>query len=301
MGHKLLLTLTVPHKNYAQTVATLQALTGITHPQKISTYTLVTRPRNVFKPKFEPGKVNQIEQYYMRCSTVWDDDASRDLDLSQPVLEDLMILVDRLFSGKEVKNWTLHVLDIPKASAGSVSAFNFYESTLVHHHAEGSLRCVEEPVEESKEAVKLEDDGLVELMEIDGEPKTEEIKQEPTPATPKKDSFLIFLEELGYDVVNQYWIRGARFIHGDIVIELYKMFIRDDEVPADANGKLKLKLIDSTNTFQVQCFVTFPRNASVDAISQGSRDLVKLKGTLQNLIDLSVPDRMHMDSRVPRE
>ena len=77
------------------------------------------------------------------------------------------------------------------------------------------------------------------------------------------------------------------------------MFIRDDDEPA-VNLRLKLKLLDSSNTFQIKTYLNFPKGASVDLLTQGTKDLAKLKESLANLFELEVPDRMFMDTRVAR-
>lgn len=327
MGHQLLLCSSIPHKNYIQTVSTLQALTGVLNPQEISTYTLLTKPHNVFKPKFEPGKVNQIEQYYMKCTTIWTDSASEKLDLAVPIVKDgPEVLVDRLFTGKEVNCWTLQISDIPNAGKNPVLAHNYHESTLVHHHTKKQIKKVEEPVtvtEANGEAKQTEVNTQLitedlDVMEIDlmngFDDQDNEIKSQngTTPketavkdaeasieSTDTKDSFLQFIEDLGYDVVNQYWLKGIRFFHGDIIIEIFKLFVRDDN-GTTSDGKLKLALLDNSNTFQIKAYINFPKGASVDLINQGTMDLTKLKESLKNLFELEVPDRMYMDSRVTR-
>lgn len=294
MGHQLLLCSSIPHKNYIQTVSTLQALTGVLNPQDISTYSLLTKPHNVFKPQFEPGKVNQIEQYYMRCTTLWEDSAASSFDLASPLVADgPQIHVDRLFTGQQVHCWTLHIADIPNAGKNPVLANNYYESTLVHQHTQKVVK--REPSSEN-----------VEIMEIDSiearnDDKNENNKTEnsETSASDTKDSFLQFIEDLGYDVVNQYWLKGIRFFHGDIIIEIFKLFVRDDSSDS-SNDKLKLKLLDESNTFQVKAYINFPKGASVDLVNQGTKDLTKLKELLRNLFELDVPDRMYMDTRVAR-
>lgn len=321
MGSQLLLCASIPHSKYTQTVSTLEALTGILNPQQISTYTLFTKPYYAFKPKFEPGKVNQIEQYYMRCTTIWSDDASSKLDLAQPFIAgESEVLVDRLFAGKEVKHWTFHISDLPNAGKSTVLVHNFHESTLVHHHTKGlavaemktgpdlqkaqtSENITENKTEDGPvaevidviaeepmvaDAVKKEDSGSADLMEVDA------------PETESKDSFLQFLEALGYVVVNQYWVKGIRFFYGDIIIEIFKVFVRDDDAAPTEDSRLKLKLLDLSNTFQIKAYVNFAKGASVDLVTQGTKDLTKLKEMLANLFELEVPDRMSMDSRVTR-
>lgn len=335
MVHQLLLCSSISQSNYIQTVSTLQALTGVLHPQDIATYTLLTKPHNVFKPKVEPGKVNQIEQYYMRCTTTWNDNDAMRLNLAQPIDPTQSdIRVERLFSGKKVNHWTLQISDMPNAGKNPVLAHNFYESTVVHHHTARHVSTKAEPNANQPPTAEQDD-----IMQIDSAPngspirvdsesdivevqpdkadeainngtQNEEKKPEDQVAGTQnneiesievKDSFLQFLEELGYDVVNQYWQKGIRFFHGDIVIEIFKIFVRDDDPAATSEGeKLKLKLLDESNTFQIKAFINYPRGASVDLVNQGIKDLVKLKGTLHNLFELEVPDRTYMDSRVTR-
>ncbi|OBA23632.1 mediator of RNA polymerase II transcription subunit 18 [Metschnikowia bicuspidata var. bicuspidata NRRL YB-4993] len=336
MGHQLLLTSCIPHNNFTQTVATLQALTGSRKPQTINTYTLLTRPRNVFKPKFEPGKVNQIEQFYMKCTTVWDDDAAQRLDIAAPILKDSSdINVDRLFAGKEVKHWTLQISDIPNAGKNQVSAQNFYESTVVHHHtivkegpppgaaakdntpsstqrenALGTNPHTESApkhigpgsaIDDAIEVVPADSPELPASNEQTSDKPAEDVEMTEAPGNPAetKDSFLQFLEDLGYGVVNQYWTKGIRFFQGDIVIEIFKVLIRDDDAPFQ-ESKIKLQPLDESNAFQIKAYISFPKGTSVDIINKRTKDLTSLQATLHNLFDLKVPDRMCMDSRVAR-
>lgn len=308
MGHQLLLTSCIPHNKFTQTVATLQALTGSRNPQAIATYTILTKPRNVFKPKFEPGKVNQIEQFYMKCTTVWDDGASQGFDITAPVLKESSdINVDRLFSGKEVKHWTLQISDIPNAGKNQVCAQNFYESTIVHHHTRGKETHLtgEKPQEPNDDLIEISPhsaSSAPEATETQPQITIEDVEMtdasEETPAE-VKDSFLQFIEDLGYGVVNQYWMKGIRFFHGDIVIEIFKILIRDDEAPFQ-ESKIKLQLLDESNAFQIKTYISFPKGASVDLINKRTKDLTNLQTTLHNLFELEVPDRMCMDSRVAR-
>lgn len=395
MVHQLSLVSSIPHSTYAQTVLTLQALTGLLLPQPVATYTLLAKPHDVFKPKFEPGKVNQIEQYYMRCTTTWDDDSSN-IDIGSPVFKDASaIFVDRLFVDGTKKNWTLQIPDIPNAGKTQETlAQNIYESTVVHHHTkvvgvetvqveanskdEGDKTThnapknqktdengppnvndgdktaqdvkreektpqngkidEKDPATGSKEAETAPDamdldapNDFDDLFDVKDEPMEVEPTEIPTEdkkpdvpsadikelengqdtaqehqreaeftqveVTTRKDSFLQFLEDLGYDLVNQYWIKGIRFFHGDIVIEIFKIFIRDDSKNS-ADGKLKLKLLDESNTFQIKAFINFPKSTDVESINNGTKSLLRLQGFLKNLFQLEIPDRMFMDSRV---
>lgn len=322
MGHQLLLCSSIPHKKYAQTVSTLEALTGLQRPQDIATYTIITKPHNVFKPKVEAGKVNQIEQYYMKCTTTWDDKASASLDMASPVITGQSeVKVERLFTGEKKKQWTFHIADIPNAGKNAVSAQNFYESTMVHYHTRGTKPITsseKKPESQPENADEIgasdsiaqegkadNDDDLMVVDDPAAESQPTVEKESPVSAANAaelKDSFLQFLEDLGYDVINQYWVKGIRFFHGDIVIEIFKVFIRDDSDTSRSENdtRIPLKLLDETNTFQIKTYITYPKGTNVDTITKGSKDLTHLKGTLNNLFELEVPDRMFLDSRVSR-
>ncbi|EDK38435.2 hypothetical protein PGUG_02533 [Meyerozyma guilliermondii ATCC 6260] len=267
MVHQLSLVSTVEHGYYVQTVATLKALTGLQSTQNIATYNLVTKPHDVFKPKVEAGKVNQIEQYYMKCITTWDEDTG---DIEKPILKDSnTVEASRLFVGDNNKRiWTLQISDIPVAGKNQTcSAQTIYDSTLVHHHTK-----------------------VVDKVEKENSDQFEFVRN---------DSFLQFLSDLGYDVINQFWLKGVRFFHGDIVIEIFKVFIRDDERQSSDNA-IALKLLDESNTFQFKAYINVPKATDVDAINQGTKELLKLQDFLKNLVKLEIPDRIHMDSRVSK-
>lgn len=291
MVHQLSLVATLPHSSYVQTVSTLQALTGLALPQNISTYTLICKPINKFKPKFEPGKVNQTEQYFMKCITIWDD--LEDIDLSNPYIDET-IETQKLFGNQSTpekeettgfnKVWTLQISDIPVAGKNQAcSAQNIFESTLTHNHISAS-RVKQDMLKEKEQKDK---DSESELVDLNKEDET------------TKNSFIQFLNDLGYDTINQFWIKGIRFFHGDIVIEIFKVFIRDDTKREYPSNKIPLKLLDKSNSFQVKCFVNIPKATEIEQINQGTKELLKLQDFLKNLINLEIPDRIYMDSRVP--
>ncbi|CAI5759025.1 unnamed protein product [Candida verbasci] len=245
MVHQLSLVSSIPHSQYLQTISSFKVLTGLLQPQPISTYSILTKPNHIFKPKFEPGKINQIEQYYMKCNTTWSD---TDIDLNNPIIKEDNIIVSKLFTndGENERVWTLNISDIPIAGKNQqVCQQQIYESTLIH----------------------------------------------------TSDSFLTFLLDLGYEVKNQYWLKGIRFFYGDIIIEIYKVFIRDDQDGEGIDG-IKLKLLDESNQFQIKCYINIKNSTEIESINSGIKELVKLQEYLKNLFILEIPDRMYMDSRL---
>lgn len=367
MVQQLSLVSSIPHSNYLQTITSLQAITGILQPQQVSTYSLITKPNHAFKPKFEPGKINQIEQYYMKCTTSWEEPKNGHLDIARPVFNDDKehpILVKKLFNndyeeegasgsgGGNERVWTLQISDIPIAGKNQTCLQQtIYESTLVHTHIGvdsevadelGDKMDIDIEVKEEKE-VKQEDmkedneiksqDPVIKKEEgaasndesntkdvvanndKDTTNETTTVKIEPqdgskTTTPPRKssrksknNSFLIFLNDLGYEVVNQYWIKGVRFFYKDIIIEIYKIFIRDDDYDAGTSAgttdnAIKLKLLDESNTFQIKCFVNVPKTTDIELINAGAKELSKLQEFVKNLFILEIPDRMFMDSRI---
>ncbi|EGW32784.1 mediator of RNA polymerase II transcription subunit 18 [Spathaspora passalidarum NRRL Y-27907] len=294
MVHQLSLVSSIPHNKYLQTISTLQALTGLVQPQPISTYTLISKPSTVFKPKFEPGKVNQIEQYFMKCITNWRDDS---IDISKPILKDGDIVsARRLFrpDDKTERVWTLQISDIPIAGKNQgCCQQTVYESTLVHTHTRIDLN-LEDKVKEGK-------DDFEDFIEIDP-PEDSEVdskKTEDALAEQRRASFLVFLQDLGYEVINQFWIKGIRFFHGDIIIEIFKVLIRDDTTANNSTAeRIKLKLLDESNTFQIRVYMNVSKSTDVEQINHGTKELIKLQEFLKNLFILEIPDRIFMDSRV---
>lgn len=349
MVHQLSLVSSIPHNKYLQTISTLQALTGLILPESISTYTLLAKPSYAFKPKFEPGKVNQIEQYYMRCVTTWNSDKQGDngkiekgFDILEPFInKESNIIVRKLFCEEDnvERVWTLQISDIPVAGKNQgCCQQQIYESTLVHTHTAVEIKLEkDDPMDidtnnDKKDGNKTDeskqegDDKLLEvtgegimknaeeektkhdendsdIMEIDA-PNTETqtlvqpLSSRVSQRTARKDSFLMFLSDLGYEVVNQYWQKGVRFFYGDIIIEIYKIFIRDESNQADSNEGIKLKLLDDSNQFQIKAYININKSTEIDSINLGVKELIKLQEFLKNLFVLEIPDRMFMDSRI---
>ncbi|KAI5965351.1 SRB5 [Candida pseudojiufengensis] len=302
MVHQLSLVSSIPHSKYLQTISSLQAITGISTPTEISTYSLITQPNLIFKPKFEPGKINQIEQYFMKCTTTWIDDEGRNLDISKPILNDSKdIIVQKLFSSDNTTNtndnervWTLQISDIPIAGKNQqCSQQTIFESTLVHTHI-----GVDSEIKNKEEVVKQEtNDNKSDVMEIDEDEINKQYQNlNSTEAKIRQDSFLIYLSDLGYEVINQYWIKGKKFfIMDDIIIEIYKIFVRDDSYTGD---EIKLKLLDESNTFQIKSYINIKNSTDIEQINNGIKKLINLQNLIKSLFLLEVPDRMFMDSRI---
>lgn len=239
----------------------------------------------------------------MKCLTTWDDNGFNILD---PVLSTTSIFVKKLFDTNSPERiWTLQISDIPIAGKNQTcSAQTFTESTVVHTHT--NVNDDIPSAEDGKVKVEHTDDDVMEIdpqdsvVEIDRKDSIMEIERKGSISldkldTPQNDSFLQFLSDLGYDVTNQYWIKGLRFFYNDIVIELFKIFVRDDEY---TGKEIKLKLLDKSNTFQFKVYINIAKSTNVDAINKGTKELLKLKEVLLNLVKLEIPDRMFMDSRV---
>lgn len=298
MVFQLCLVSTVPHNSYVQTTSAFEALTGMKTPQPISTYTLVTKPHDVFKPKVDPGKVNQVEQYYLRCTTEWRDEGSEAFDITRPLIRDSDNSVQAriLFSEQDHERvWTMQLSEIPLGGKTQVSAQNVFESTMVHHQTKEKDRQQNSTLKNESTDVEILD-----VEKTNGNDETADLENQMTSEIfTRRDSFLQFLSDLGYDVLNQYWIKGVRYFYGEIIIEIYKVLIRDDEDQSKSkSGHIKLKLLDESNTFQLKTFINVPKSTDINLINQGTKDLLHLQETLSSLITLEKPDRKYMDARV---
>lgn len=102
-----------------------------------------------------------------------------------------------------------------------------------------------------------------------------------------------FIDELGYVDDYNYIIVGVKFqfVTG-IIVEVYKVWqvVQTDNAPAT-------KLI-AKNGFMIKAMYNVNKSTDIESINKGSRYLLKLKSDLRDYIDLDIPDRKCMDTRL---
>ncbi|ODV96853.1 hypothetical protein PACTADRAFT_32353 [Pachysolen tannophilus NRRL Y-2460] len=259
MVHQLSLVAEIPQPQYMLSVSTLAAITGMT-PEDLSLHVVLLKPKFPFNPEIQAGKVNQIEQYRIRITSSFDSSSgTQQRAQAQAQLESQSIFeFNKNSNDLTSRKWTIQVSEIPSAGRRTVSSQNIYESTIVNTGAHNDL--------------------------------------------------IGYLDELGYSLETEFWIKGVRFYHNDIIIEIYRIYVKSDNISTvivpigekeqDLAKLYKLELLDKTGKFFVKCFVNVERQTGVESITKANKQLDLLKNELSGLIDLEIPDRIAMDSRV---
>ncbi|QLQ82489.1 hypothetical protein HG537_0H02510 [Torulaspora globosa] len=96
-----------------------------------------------------------------------------------------------------------------------------------------------------------------------------------------------FLEELGYIESYKFVTIGVKFhLKNDLMLVIYKIWDVEKKCQITKGGYL------------IKAFVNVSRGTDIERINQAENTLVALRKDLQGYVDLSVPDRKSMDSRL---
>lgn len=260
MVQQLSLTAQVPSSKVNKLLLTLETLTGNVHSE-MNQHSTILRPRYPFTPEIKPGKVVQIESYCIRMNRIWEVGYSSKFPASREseIKGDSITKQDSNLLNDSI--WTLQLSDIPAGGKTTVSVQNIYETTIY-----------------------------------------------------QTDDVIGYLDELGYIYEAEFWRNGIRFFYGNIIIEIYQLYIIDDDknksmtdsesqnVNNTQNNKdsspLSLKLLDKSGNCFVKAFVNVGSLNDVENVSLGTKQLESLKNELSEIIELHIPDRLAMDSRI---
>lgn len=105
----------------------------------------------------------------------------------------------------------------------------------------------------------------------------------------ENSSISSLMNELGYVFEFQYLTIGVKFFmkHG-LILELQKIW----QIEENGNSQI------TNGGFLIKAYINVSRGTDIDRINYTETVLMSLKKELQGYIDLSVPDRQSMDSRV---
>lgn len=113
------------------------------------------------------------------------------------------------------------------------------------------------------------------------------------------DDIIGYLDELGYMHETEFWSHGRRFFYGDVIIEVLRLFIIDSQsIEEVEDERVKLKLLDDSGSYLVKAYVNVGTINDVENVTYGIKQLEKIKRILEEVIELHVPDRLAMDSRI---
>lgn len=109
------------------------------------------------------------------------------------------------------------------------------------------------------------------------------------------DSIVTILKTLGYEFQTDYKVKGERFFYGNITIELFQVLVKDRQVEGE-DVKISWKPINEST--MIKCFINVAKITDLENSTRSIHELSKLKSELQGLVELGVPDKNHMDSRI---
>jgi mediator of RNA polymerase II transcription subunit 18 len=109
-----------------------------------------------------------------------------------------------------------------------------------------------------------------------------------------------------YKYAYQYVLRGHRFIHGNIIVRLYRFYYSpkkasglekpiDDAPPSTMDD---LSPIDLSGAWIVDATVRVEDSANAELTEQAKRELERFRGAMNGAVDFRAPDRLALDTRV---
>ncbi|KAA8917348.1 hypothetical protein TRICI_000503 [Trichomonascus ciferrii] len=104
-----------------------------------------------------------------------------------------------------------------------------------------------------------------------------------------------FMDKLGYKYSYEYWQRGYRFILGDIVLTLFRICIQD----TSSTDEIKpLKLLDPSGRWTMKAHINVRQLTDMEGINNATSQLEKLQTDLTGVVDLVMPDRNCLNTRI---
>lgn len=163
----------------------------------------------------------------------------------------------------------------------------------------------------SKDSTRNESIWTIQLRDIPaGGKHTTSIQNIYEATIYKTDDICGYLDELGYMPETQLWASGVRFYYNQtVVVEIFRFYtidesrkvvidVKEQGKDVDSNGLVNLKLLDPSGRYVVKCFVNITKVNDLDNVARGVKQLEILQKELSGLVDLHVPDRTAMDSRL---
>lgn len=263
MVQQLSLTAQVASPRIERLLLTLETLTGnICSP--MHQHSVILKPRYPFTPEPIPGKFIQIESYRIRMNRIWEKGFPKEFLNKDEKENEADVFGESITKPNPNVNssiWTLQLTDIPAGGKNSVLIQNIYETTIY-----------------------------------------------------QTDDVIGYLDELGYMHEAEFWTDGVRFYYGNVIIELSRLYvlstkqqstapieIKADEMvidPVEDSETSKLSLLDPTGTCHVKAYVNVGALNDLESAAIGIKQLESLKKELSEIVELHIPDRTAMDSRI---
>lgn len=282
MVQQLLLTASVSKAQFVPFKIALQTLTGM-NPEPLARHTVILRPRFPYLPEKTTTKADPVETYRIRMTRVWDVADSGSMETNNTADENSEEVGKAAEKVENTESMKQNTTDGTSTEAGQST------HTLV----------ADSVFDQSPETSKNNSIWTIQLSDIPAAGKRPVSIQNIYEATIyKTDDVLGYVDELGYMPETEFWTRGLRFYYNDVVvIEVVRFYISTRSTGAQ-NGPVPLRPVDKSASYHIRCFVDVANLNDLDNVARGVKQLEHLRTQLAGLIDLHVPDRRNMDSRL---
>ncbi|KAF2405203.1 hypothetical protein EJ06DRAFT_525739 [Trichodelitschia bisporula] len=110
-----------------------------------------------------------------------------------------------------------------------------------------------------------------------------------------------YMQAMEYRYQSRHLLEGHRLVYNNVVISLYRAFVpREDSATAlsPLPPRSQLQLLDPSGTYIVEANIRLSDRSNPTIINTGLKELDRLRTQLRDIIDLKVPDRLKLDTRV---
>ncbi|GMG28182.1 unnamed protein product [Ambrosiozyma monospora] len=297
MVQQLSLVSSIPKSQYKVLMLCLESYTGM-NPHPLRQHTVILKPKYPFTPEMAAGKVNQIESYRIRMTRVWDNPNGFSSNLKS--------------SSEQQQN---QVKTEPSSDSTSTSATTSGDTDNSKPSPSSKQGLKGEPILDTfppgTESTRNSSIWTLQLSDIPaGGKRTVSIQNIYETTIYETDDIMGYVDELGYTPDIEFWNNGVRFYYNDIVIEVFRLYVHSrgghgqqaggGVGNGNVNGvhQVSLRLLDGSENYQVKCFVNVSKLNDLENVARGAKQLENLKNDLSGLLNLDVPDRISLDSRV---
>lgn len=105
-----------------------------------------------------------------------------------------------------------------------------------------------------------------------------------------------------YMYKSQYATLGHRFVYGNIIIRITRLFSpqtpSDDALQAPLRSTEGLALVDPSGSFMVEATIRVADPSNSKIADQAKQELLAFQTYMDGVLDLYAPDRLALDTRV---
>jgi mediator of RNA polymerase II transcription subunit 18 len=107
-----------------------------------------------------------------------------------------------------------------------------------------------------------------------------------------------------YRFLGQQYFLGHRFVTGNVIVRIFRVLLTQQQLPADKvlEGPplplSELQLLDPSNTYMVEVSVRMEDRKNTKIAEQAIAELLQFQNAVEGVIDLRVPQRLALDTRV---